>query len=152
MRRSRDSGYRAEDASMRQRIRVRGVPTAVVAVLMVAGLAACSHNKPAVCDDLASVKSTTQDLKARHLAPGSLTDVRADLDKLKGELSKLASDASSQYDSEVNALKSRLDDLQTAASAVAAHPSVTSLQQLHDAVDAVGTSVDNLSHAVSTTC
>lgn len=122
-----------------------------VGVLLLAGLAACGT--PAVCSDLDAVKDTTQQLKARHLTGSdTIGDVQHDLSRLNSEVRKLVSDASSQYSSQVNAVKSSLTALGSAAQAVVANLSSATLAQLDAAVHQLGTSVDNLSQAVSDTC
>ncbi len=103
------------------------------AVLTAAALGACSDDnkdneaKPAVCNDVDSLRSSVDDLKDVQVGQGAIAEAQQDLDTIQQRLATLRADAKGQFSSEISAVDTALASLQTAVDAAKANPSAVSL-------------------------
>ena len=129
----------------------RAAVTALSLVVLGAGLAACG-GQPAVCDDMDSLNASVQKLKDANISDNGLSAVKTDLSNVESDLKQLKADASAQYSSQIDDVRTQAASLQSSIRAAAAAPSVDALAQVVDGVKAVGAAIGDLGDAVSSSC
>jgi ABC-type oligopeptide transport system substrate-binding subunit len=122
-------------------------------VMLCASLAACSEDKPAVCDSVDSLKSSVDDLKDIDVTEsGALSELQNGLADIDGELAQVKSDAESKFSSQIDAISTAYDALKTAVQAAVADPSAASLAAAGSAWTGFSTDVKALIDDVQSTC
>jgi methyl-accepting chemotaxis protein len=126
---------------------------AVVLVLGVAtGAAACGGDTPQVCADVDALKSDLSQLKDVQIQAGALAEMSTDLDQVESDLGDLADSAASQYDTEVDAVRSATTALRDSVEAAVQDPSGAALTQVSSDLGAFSTAVGDLGDALASTC
>lgn len=125
-----------------------------VAICLVAvgsGLGACS-DQPAVCDDVDALKSSMENIRDAQLGENGLDTVTTQLALMKNSLLAIRGTASSQYPTQVAAVRSAADNLTTAVSAAKADPTASSIAAVAGDISALGSAVNDLGTALKDTC
>jgi hypothetical protein len=131
----------------------RHATRSAAALLVVLALAGCADdNQPAVCDSLDSVRNSADHVRDANVSENGLTQVRANLDQLKLDLQKLGTEAKTQFEPQVTAVKTAADQLSTSVSAAKSDPTAATLAVVSDAIDSLNSAVNNLGDAMADTC
>jgi hypothetical protein len=126
---------------------------ALCCLVLVPGVAACGgKDKPAVCSDVDSLKTSIGNVKDVQIGQGALGKIGDSLDQVKQDLSKLKTDAKQQYGSQLDQVQQALDSVSSSLTTAKNSPSVTSLTGVAAAVSSVVSGLESLEKAVSSTC
>lgn len=107
----------------------------------------------AVCDDVDALRTSLTSLQAFNIYDTNvLADLRVVLDQIRTEVDQLAADASEEYSTEIDAVKTSTDDLEASAEAAVADPTQAALKTLADDVRTFSTSFKDLRAAVGDAC
>lgn len=107
----------------------------------------------AVCDDVDALRTSLTSLQAFNITDTNvLADLRVVLDQIRTEVDQLAADASEEYSTEIDAVKTSTDDLEASAEAAVADPTQAALKTLADDVRTFSTSFKDLRAAVGDAC
>jgi hypothetical protein len=124
-----------------------------VALLVVLALAGCgSDDQPAVCDSLDSVRASADDVMDANVSENGMSQVSAGLTALKQNLQQLGSEAKTQFESQITAVRAAADQLSTSVSAAKADPTSATLDVVRDAMTSLGDAVNSLGDAMADTC
>lgn len=117
-------------------------------------LTSCGGSEqPAVCDDVDALRTSLTSLQAFNITDTNvLADLRVVLDQIRTEVDQLAADASEEYSTEIDAVKTSTDDLEASAEAAVADPTQAALKTLADDVRNFSTSFKDLRAAVGDAC
>ena len=107
----------------------------------------------AVCDDVDALRTSLTSLQAFNIYDTNvLADLRVVLDQIRTEVDQLAADASEEYSTEIDAVKTSTDDLEASAEAAVADPTQAALKTLADDVRTFTTNFQDLRAAVGDAC
>jgi hypothetical protein len=126
---------------------------AATAVLLLggSGLSACG-GKPAVCDDVAALQQSMSKIKDAKVGQNALDTLTNESANIKAQLQKLGKDASAQYSSQVDKVKSTSKALSTSVRTASTNPTSATFTAVSDDAKALGAAVNDLADAVSGTC
>lgn len=144
----------------------RRIAVNVLCLLVVAsGVSACGDDEdssssstpsssptPAVCQDLDALGTSIDRIKEAKIGEDALPVLSEELRTIETELKQLRADADAEYWSEVDAVKSAASSLESSIAAAAASPTAATLAAVGDDVRAVGSTFNNLTDALTTTC
>lgn len=140
-------------AGMNSRRRLAG--TLLTLALTGSLLTACGdgNETSAVCDDVDALRASMSSMKSLDIRQGDtvsqLTDI---LDQIRTDVGKLVDDATTEYQTEVDAVRSGTDRLAASVDAAVAEPNAAALSTVADNVRGLGTAFKNLQDAVANTC
>ena len=106
----------------------------------------------ALCADAAALRSSVSSLTHIKVGKGSANQIKSGVANVKTKLTAFTAQAKGQWQAQTTALKSALAKLQTAASNLASHPSLSTVPGVVTAVGGVTTAAGSLWAAVGTTC
>jgi hypothetical protein len=106
----------------------------------------------ALCADAAALRSSISSLTHIKVGKGSANQIKSGVADVQAKLAAFTAQAKGQWQAETTALKSALAKLQTAASNLASHPSLSTVPGVVTAVGGVTTAAGSLWAAVGTTC
>jgi len=116
------------------------------------GLAGCGgSSKPAYCSDRSSLESSVKGLTSLDASSG-ISGLKAQLNTIQSDATKLVSSAKSDFPSQTSAIKSSVAALQSAVKALPSHPSATELGTVATAAASVVSSVKSFTDATSSQC
>jgi hypothetical protein len=126
---------------------------ATIAVLLLAGsgLSACG-GQPAACDDVKALQQSMNKIKDAKVGENALDTLTTESANIKSQVQKLGNDASAQYSSQVEKVKSTSRALGASVQAASSNPSSAMFTAVRGDAKALGTAVNNLADAVSGTC
>lgn len=113
---------------------------------------ASSSSATAVCRDAKDLRTEVDKLTSTELGQGTLTELSKELAGVRDSVQQLAADASDQYATQVDALKSAADSLESSLQDVTASPSAAGLQAVGTAIGKLGDATQELGTALSDTC
>ena len=116
------------------------------------GVAACGDDSDALCDDVDALRNSMAELQDTEIERGALSVLADEVRAIQADVQQVAEDAAAEYSSEVEALRSRATALGSSIETAAADPSVATVTQVRDDVNALGSAVTALSDAVADTC
>jgi hypothetical protein len=131
--------------------RVRRASAVVLALGVLLAVPGCG-SEPQVCTDVDTLKADLDQVKDVQLEPGALAELSSDLDDVESDVSALADSAASQYDAEVDAVRSATNALRDSVEAAAQDPSGPALTQVSSDIGAFSTAVSDLGDALASTC
>ncbi len=114
--------------------------------------ATATPNTAAVCQDAAALRASLGKLTSVKVAAGTADEIKTDLKAVQANLTKLADDAGTQFQTQISALKSALGTLQTAATNLASNPSASAVTSVATALAGVTAVAHQLLTAVSKGC
>jgi hypothetical protein len=123
-----------------------------VALLVAVALAGCGSDQPAVCDSLDAVRASADDVRDANVSENGLSQVRAGLTALNQNLQQLGTEARTQFESEITAVRTAADQLSTSVSAAKADPTSATLDVVRDAMTSLAEAVNSLGDAMADTC
>jgi len=126
-------------------------PALACTVGLGAGLAGCAE-EPAVCDDVAALQTSVEDLRAAEPGEGGLEVVTEELQDIGNELQQLKTDAASEYSTQIKAVEDAFAALRTSAGSATSDPGATTLAQVRDDLRSFGSAVTGMGNAVEDTC
>jgi hypothetical protein len=130
----------------------RTVTGALISFALVGlGVGACG-GQPAVCDDVQSLQTSWQDIKRAKPGEGGLSTITTELDTMQTTVKQLGADASSQYSSQVKAVRASTATLGSSVESATSNPTSASIAQVANDVRAVGQAIEDLGTALSNTC
>ena len=132
--------------------RTRCAALTLVVLGVTSGLTACVADEPAVCDDVDAMNATMDDLRDVEIGENALSVLSTELSELKSEADTLVEDASEEYATEIDAVRSGLTSLESDLEAAVEQPTAASLAEVSEGVQGLGASVDGLVDAVQETC
>ena len=123
-------------------------------MLAAALLTACSSttSKPAVCADVANLKTSVQDLKNVNVRENGVSAVTDQLSKIEQQFNTLKTDAKGQYSTQIDDMSKALSGLSSSVTAAKGNVNSTTLTAVATASKSVVTAGNNLVTAVSNTC
>ena len=123
-------------------------------MLAAALLTACSSttSKPAVCADVANLKTSVQDLKNVNVRENGVSAVTDQLSKIEQQFNTLKTDAKGQYSTQIDDMSKALSGLSSSVTAAKGNVNATTLTAVATAAKSVVTAGNNLVTAVSNTC
>lgn len=143
----------------------RHVTRAVLCLaLLAAALTACADQQtatkpahtgtptPAVCQHLDALRASMKKLQEVKIGENALAALSAELNTMQSELKQLPASASSQYSTEVKAVKTAAAALDSSIKAATTSPSPAAIAAVGDDVGALGAAMRTLSDAVGDTC
>jgi hypothetical protein len=129
------------------------VPAVVASLAISACLAACSEDPPAVCDSVASLRASVDDVTQVDLrASGGLSDLQSGLDAVGDDLAQVKSDAAAEFGSQVDTVEASYDELTSSIESATGSPSADAVRAAGAALSAFGADVEALANDVQTTC
>ncbi|HEY2879114.1 hypothetical protein [Nocardioides sp.] len=127
--------------------------TAAVVLMASFTVSGCGGNsKPAICSDVDSLKSSITELRDVKLEAGALATLQSDLTNVQTDLSKVKSEAKTQYAAEISSVDQAAASLSASLKTASTTPSVAALAAVATDVSALGASLSALQDAVSSTC
>ena len=123
-------------------------------MLAAALLTACSSttSKPAVCADVANLKTSVQDLKNVNVRENGVSAVTDQLSKIEQQFNTLKTDAKGQYSTQIDAMSKALSGLSSSVNAAKGNVNTGTLGAVAAAAGSVVTAGNNLVTAVTNTC
>lgn len=118
-------------------------------------LTACGdgNDTSAVCDDVDALRTDMSSLKSLDLREGGTVSQLTDtLDQIRTDVGKLVDDATTEYQTEIDAVKTRTDRLAASVDAAVAQPNAATLSTVADDARGLGTAFKDLQQAVANTC
>ena len=113
---------------------------------------ATSPPNAVLCADAAALRASLDKLTHVKVGAGTVSEITADLNDVKANLTAFVNHARGQWQAQTSALKSALAALKTAVSNLAASPSTSAVSGVVTALGAVNTAAQNLLAAVNTRC
>jgi hypothetical protein len=121
-----------------------------------AGTSACSEStgteQPAVCDSLAAVVKSIDEVKKANVSENGLNQLRIDLQRLRANLQELYTDAQAQFATQVQAVREAVDNFADTIATARATPNAANFSTVRSAFTAVQDDVRSLSDAVAGSC
>jgi hypothetical protein len=105
-----------------------------------------------LCADAAALRATVDQLTNVTVAPGLADEIRTDLNAVKSNLTTLVNDARGQWQAQTSALRSALDQLQTAVEKMVSSPGSGGASEVVTARDQVRKASQDLLAAMSPDC
>ena len=105
-----------------------------------------------LCADAAALRASLGKLTHVKVGAGTVSQITADLNDVKANLTAFVNHAGGQWQAQTSALTSALATLTTAVSNLAAHPSTSAVSAVVTALGDVNTAAQNLLAAVNTRC
>jgi hypothetical protein len=133
-------------------MRRAAIPAAVVATAAAVLMTGCTSDKPPMCDSLAAVRQSADQLRTANISENGLSAVSEDLSRLKSDLAQFSADAKAQFQPQTDALKSTVDQLRSSVTNAKAAPTAASLGAVRTSLTAVGDAARDLRGAVAGTC
>ncbi|MEV8508900.1 hypothetical protein AB0368_29275 [Actinoplanes sp. NPDC051475] len=125
---------------------------AIAAVSALLGAGGCGTDQPPVCDSLAAVQATMNQVRNANVAENGLTYLETNLQQLKLDLRQLATDATAQFAPEVEVVRAAANQFSASLDTARADLDVTALAGVRATLGTLQNSVRNLGDAMSGTC
>jgi hypothetical protein len=123
-----------------------------VVVVTTLGAGGCSTDKPAVCDSLAAVQNSIDQIRNANVGENGLSLVRTELSQLKVNLEQLYADAQAQFASEIQAVQAAAAQTSASLATARAMPDAANVAAVRAPLNALQTSMRSLGDAMSGTC
>lgn len=122
-------------------------------LVMMLGVTACGgKDKPAVCSDVDTLKSSVSGLGDVKLEQGALSTLQTKLTQVQDDYNQLKSDAKSQFSSQLSAVDSAATALKSGLETASANASAVNIAALAPLVQALTSALSDLQSAVQDTC
>jgi uncharacterized alpha-E superfamily protein len=125
----------------------------VPALMVVLALSGCAdEEKPAVCDSLDAVRTSASNVREANVSENGLSHVSSSLGQLRQSLQQLGTEARTQFDMQITAVRTAADQLSSSVTAAKADPNAATLGVVRDALAGLGNAVTSLGTAMADTC
>jgi hypothetical protein len=131
------------------------IPTAMAVLLVGAACAGCSSDDagaPAVCSSADALRVSVADLGDVQVTENGMASLQDAVASVESDLQQVVDDASSQYGTQVDELKTGFDQVQAAASTALATPSATTVTAVVSSIRSLGTDTASFADQVASTC
>jgi hypothetical protein len=131
----------------------QAISLVVSSVMLAASLTACGQGKPAVCTSVNDLKSSVQ--KVKKIDPtssGALSQLQTDLKTIKSNLTKVKSDAKSQFATQISNVENSYSSVKSSIQTAAANPSAATLGAAATSLQSLGTAISTLVKDIEATC
>ncbi|MFI7600361.1 hypothetical protein [Actinoplanes sp. NPDC049681] len=125
---------------------------AAAAVSALLGAGGCGTDQPPVCDSLAAVQATMNQVRNANVAENGLTYLETNLQQLRLDLQQLRTDAAAQFGPQVEVVRAAADQFSASVDTARADPDVKALAGVRATLNTLQNSVRNLGDAMSGTC
>jgi hypothetical protein len=126
--------------------------TAATTLVLVAGCGDNGTQNSATCDKADQLKSSVSALEKVNVTENGLSALKTDLAQVKSDLNALAAAAKTQFQPQIQAVKTSADQVSASLSAAKDNPSRTTLNSVVVSVKGLGASAKTLQDSVSATC
>jgi hypothetical protein len=123
------------------------------------GLVACGGDEttdgtttPEICQDVDALQESLQELQNIEIGQDSLSELGTQMDTIRGDIGQIRRNAGDENATEVEAVSTAADSLESSIDAAVATPSATTLRAVGDNVRALASAVRNLGDALADTC
>jgi hypothetical protein len=139
----------------------RAFVSLVLLLALGSGLAACGGDEtppeagsptPEICQDVEALQESVQELQDIEIGEDALAELGTQLDTIRGDIGQIRRDAGDENATEVEAVSTAGDSLESSIDAAVASPSATTLTAVGDSVRALASAVRNLGDALGDTC
>jgi hypothetical protein len=131
----------------------RRTPHTLAAVVVAAALlTGCASTDEPVCQSLDAVEHSVDQLRDANLGENGLSAMRGYLAQLRSDLADLSTEARGEFQTEIDAFRSAVNDLSSTVAIARADPSTTALDDVRTALAAARTSVEDLGNAMDDAC
>ena len=143
---------------------MRSMAAVVVTLLLGVSLVGCGGGDsgdsgdggdaaPPLCVSVATLKTSVEKLKNIDVtSSGAVSDLESGLTGIQSDLSRVKTDAKSEFSSQVDAVEKASRALKTKVGAAKADPTAATLADVHSALSAFGTAADKLISDIESTC
>ncbi|MCA2211460.1 hypothetical protein [Jidongwangia harbinensis] len=133
---------------------MRRMPMLIAAGTAAATLAigGCSTDQPPVCESLAAVQTTMNQIRTTNVSENGLAPLKAHLQQLKTDVYLLLTDAGAQFAPEVEAVRTAADQVSASVAMARETPDVANLSAVRTTLQGLQTSLRGLADAMSGTC
>lgn len=114
-------------------------------------MSACG-GEPEVCADVDALRADLDEVKAIEIQPGSLAALSTALDDVQADVDQIMSSAASEFESEIDALRSATQALTASVEAATQAPSAPTITEVSAAFGAFTDAAETMQGAVSSTC
>jgi hypothetical protein len=136
----------------------RIAPVVCIAVVGLIALTGCGSSKPAYCstrnnleDSVRVLENSIKGLTISHFSSG-LSDVKADLEKVRTNANMLVSQVKGELASETSAIKSSVASFESAVKALVSSPSAAHADAVKSAASSIASSLKSFADATSGKC
>lgn len=138
--------------------------TLLCLVVLGAGLTACDDQEtttqpeatssptPAVCQSVDALRASVDDLQSAEIGENALTVLQEELSDVQNELDTISEEASGDYTTEVDGMRSAADSLGSSLEDASSSPSASTWATVAQDIGALGSAFGDLSEAVADTC
>ena len=113
---------------------------------------ASSPSSSALCDDVAALRASLDQLRYVNVQPGAVTEITSDLNNVRAALTTLVNNAHGRWQAQTSALSAALSTLKTAVSGLGASPGVSTISGVVSALGQVTTAGQSLLAAADKDC
>jgi hypothetical protein len=128
------------------------MPALLAIVVGASVLAACGGDQPAVCDDVATLQSSVDNLKDVQVSENGVNALTSQLTQIKQDLQQLGTSAEAEFGDDVSKVETAFTSLQSSVAAAKSERTAASLSAVGAAIEGVGASLTAMKEAVSGTC
>jgi hypothetical protein len=121
-------------------------------VFAISGTAACSQSRPPVCTQVDAVRSSIKEFQKTSLSENGMGSLSTALSAVRNELNRLSEEASAQFQPQIDAVRTAVDQVQQRVSEAKAAPSAQAFGQVGVALGGVQTAAKDLGQAFKDTC
>lgn len=125
---------------------------AALPLLVALTLVGCGQNKPPICSDVKALQTSVDNLKKVDVRASGLPALSNQAQHVRDDVSRVIKDARSEYQPQIDGMKSAVARLSSSISTAKADPTAATLSAVRSSVRDVGTAFTNLQQAVSGTC
>lgn len=112
----------------------------------------CGTDQPPVCDSLAAVQATMNQVRDTNVSENGLAPLKGNLQQLKLDLQQLTTDAAAQFAPEVEVVKAAANQFSASVDSARTDPDAGALASVRATLGTLQNSVRNLGDAMSGTC
>lgn len=123
-----------------------------MATFALLGAGGCGTDQPQVCDSLAAVQATMNQVRNTNVSENGLPPLKANLQQLKLDLQQLTTDAAAQFAPQVEVVKAAANQFSASVDSARADPDAGALTTVRATLGTLQNSVRSLGDAMSGTC
>ncbi|GAB1642188.1 hypothetical protein KRMM14A1259_26110 [Krasilnikovia sp. MM14-A1259] len=123
------------------------------AVIVMLGAGACgTESSSAVCDSLAQVQQTADQIKNANVSENGLSQLKTDLQALQTSLQRLKTDAKTQFSTQLSTVQTAADQFKASIASAKTTPSAATFGNVRTATAGLAASLQQLGASMSGTC
>ncbi|MEV4701749.1 hypothetical protein [Actinoplanes sp. NPDC049316] len=126
--------------------------TAAVTVAAALGAGGCGTDQPPVCDSLAAVRTTMEQVRNVNVAENGLGALKTQLQQLRTDVRRLLDDTSAQFASQAQAVRTAAEQVSASVATARETPDAAHLGAVRTSLSTLQGSVRTLGDAMSGTC